>query len=62
MPGHNGLSARQFPIAFTYFEYLDIAGFDRRRFDLFAIMQFASQSLLRFSLLILFQRMANSGS
>jgi len=41
MPGHNGLFARQFPIAPTYFEYSDISGFDRRRFDLFAIMQFA---------------------
>jgi hypothetical protein len=41
MPGHNGLFARQFPIASTYFEYLDIPGFHRRRFDLFAIMQFA---------------------
>ncbi len=58
MPGHNGLFARQFPIASTYFVYLDIAGIDQRRFDLFAIMQFASQSLLRFSLVILSQRIA----
>jgi hypothetical protein len=28
MPGHNGLSARQFPIALSYFEYLAIAGFN----------------------------------
>ena len=28
MPGHNGLFARQYPIAFTYFEYLVIDGFD----------------------------------
>ena len=28
MPGHNGLFARQFPIASTYFEYSDIPGFD----------------------------------
>jgi hypothetical protein len=26
---------------FRTFQYLDIAGFDRRRFDLFAIMQLA---------------------
>ena len=38
--GHNGLFARQFPIACTYLMYQDLAGFDRRRFDLFAIMQF----------------------
>jgi hypothetical protein len=41
MPGHNGLFARQRPIAFSYFKYLDIAGFSRRRSYLFAIMQFA---------------------
>ena len=41
MPGHNGLFARQFPIAFSYYEYLATHGFDRRRFDLFAINQFA---------------------
>jgi len=41
MPGHNGLFARQLPIAFSYFEYVDIAGFSRRRSNLFAIMQFA---------------------
>ncbi len=41
MPGHNGLFARQFPIASTYFGYLDISGFNRRRFDLFAIKQLA---------------------
>ena len=55
MPGHNGLSARQFPIAFTCFEHLDITGFSRRRFDLFAIMQFAQaivvEDLLRFPVL-----------
>ena len=28
MPGHNGLFARQYPIALTYFEYLVIDGFD----------------------------------
>jgi len=41
MPGHNGLFARQLPIASSYFEYSDIRGFCRRRFDLFAIKQFA---------------------
>ncbi len=55
MPGHNGLFARQFPIAFSYFEYVDITGFSRRRFDLFAIMQFAQaivlEDLLRFPVL-----------
>ena len=42
MPGHNGLFARQLPIAFTYFEYGDIPGFSRRRSYLFAIKQLAS--------------------
>ena len=37
MPGHNGLFARRLPIASTCFEYTDIHGFGRRRFDLFAI-------------------------
>ena len=41
MPGHNGLFARQPPIALSYFEYLDIPGFSRRRSHLFAIIQFA---------------------
>ena len=41
MPGHNGLFARQFPIALSYFRYVDIPGFSRRRSYLFAIMQFA---------------------
>jgi len=41
MPGHIGLFARQFPIAPTYFKHTEINGFDRRRFDLFAILQFA---------------------
>ena len=41
MPGHNGLFARQFPIALSYFRYVDIPGFSRRRSHLFAIMQFA---------------------
>ncbi len=27
MPGHNGLFARQLPIALSYFAYLDILGF-----------------------------------
>ena len=61
MPGHNGLFARQLPIASSYFEYLDIAGFHRRRSNLFAIMQFAlSNERLGGSALIciLSQRMA----
>jgi hypothetical protein len=37
MPGHDGLFAHQFPIAFSCFSYMDILGFCRRRFDLFAI-------------------------
>jgi len=41
MPGHNGLFARRLPIAFSYFKYVDITGFSRRRSNLFAIMQFA---------------------
>ena len=41
MPGHNGLFARQLPIALSYFKYVDITGFSRRRSNLFAIMQFA---------------------
>jgi hypothetical protein len=28
MPGHNGLFARQLPIALSYFEYVDISGFN----------------------------------
>ncbi len=27
MPGHNGLFARQLPIAFSYFKYVEVAGF-----------------------------------
>ena len=50
MPGHNGLFARQFPIASRYSKYLVIVGVHRRRFDLFAIQQLAiaivSESLL----------------
>ena len=46
MPGHNGLFARQLPIAFSYFEYVDIPGFSRRRSHLFAIIQFASAIVL----------------
>ena len=44
MPGHNGLFARQLPIAFSYSEYADPYGFDRRRFDLFVIIQLTLQS------------------
>ena len=41
MPGHNGLFAHQLPIALSYFTYVDIPGFSRRRSNLFAIIQFA---------------------
>jgi len=41
MPGHNGLFARRFPIASSYSKYVAVHGFYRRRFDLFAINQFA---------------------
>jgi hypothetical protein len=37
MHGHDGLFARQFPIGFSCFSHLDVHGFCRRRFDLFAI-------------------------
>ena len=36
-----GLFARQLPIALSYFEYVDIPGFSRRRSYLFAIIQLA---------------------
>ena len=63
MPGHNGLFARQLPIAFSYFEYVDIPGFSRRRSHLFAIMQFAFAIVFEGLLFyILSQRMAKSGS
>jgi hypothetical protein len=42
MPGHNGLFARQLPIASSYSRYSDIPGLYRRRFDLFAIKQLAT--------------------
>ena len=47
MPGHNGLFARQRPIAFPYFEYVDIPGFSRRRSYLFAIIQLALAIVLK---------------
>jgi len=47
MQGHDGLFARQLPIAFSCFSHLDIRGFCRRRFDRFAIVQVALQSWLR---------------
>ena len=52
MPGHNGLSARRLPIAFSCFSHLVIHGFGRRRFDLFAICQLALQSRVRGSLIL----------
>jgi hypothetical protein len=39
-----GYSRAQFPIASSCFSHLDIRGFYRRRFDLFAIVRFALQS------------------
>ena len=47
MLGHNGLFARQLPIAFTCFSHLDILGFCRRQFDLFTIKRFVLQSCVR---------------
>jgi len=47
MPGLNGLSARQLPIASPDSKSADIHGFCRRRFDLFAINQVALQSRVR---------------
>jgi hypothetical protein len=38
MPGHNGVFAHRFPIAFSCcYTRADAPGFYRRRFDLFAI-------------------------
>jgi hypothetical protein len=37
IPGHDGLFARQLPIASSCFLHMVIHGFFRRRFDLFAI-------------------------
>jgi hypothetical protein len=42
--GHDGLFARQLPIAFSCCSHLDTRGFCRHRFDLFAIVRFAWQS------------------
>lgn len=42
---HNGLFARQFPIAFLASGAWVILGVYRRRFDLFAVKRFALQSL-----------------
>jgi hypothetical protein len=41
MLGHDGLFARQLPIAFSCFSHLAVLGICRRRFDLFAIVQLA---------------------
>ena len=40
----DGLFARQLPIASACFSHVDILGFCRRRFDLFAIVWIALQS------------------
>jgi hypothetical protein len=39
--GHDGLFARQLPIAFACFSHMDVLGFCRRRFDLLAIVRLA---------------------
>jgi hypothetical protein len=44
MPDHNGLFARQLPIAFPGFKPLVIHGIFQRRFDLFAIKRLTLQS------------------
>ena len=62
MPGHNGLFARQFPIAITYFMYTELNGFDRRRFDLFAIVQFAVAIVIEDLFPPWLQLIAKSGS
>ena len=62
MPGHNGLFARQFPIASTYCEYTEISGFDRRRFDLFAIVQLAVAIVIEDRFSACLQLIAKSGS
>ena len=62
MPGHNGLFARQFPIASTYFEYTELSGFDRRRFDLFAIVQLAVAIVIEDLLSSCLQVIVKSGS
>ena len=62
MPGHNGLFARQFPIASTYFKYTEPGGFDRRRFDLFAILQFAVAIVIEGLLSPWLQFITKSGS
>ena len=41
MPGHDGLFARQLPIASACFSHVDVLGIRRRRFDLFAIVRLA---------------------
>jgi hypothetical protein len=48
MPGHKGLFARQFPIAYSCLVHTVVDGFYRHRFDQFAIIQLTLQSWLRF--------------
>ena len=62
MPGHNGLFARQFPIASTYFRYTELSGFDRRRFDLFAIVQLAVAIVIEDLFSACLQLIVKSGS
>ena len=52
MPGHNGLFALRFPISLTCLYTLGHLGFYLRRFDLSAITQLTSQSLIEYSHLI----------
>ncbi len=47
MPGHDGLFARPLPIALSCFSPVDIHGFRRRRFDLFAIAWIVLQSWVK---------------
>ena len=51
MLGHDGLFARQFPIASSCISHLVLRGFYRRRFDLFAIVRLAVQSWIETLLL-----------
>ena len=47
MPGHDGLFARPLPIALSCCSPVDIRGFRRRRFDLFAIAWIVLQSWVK---------------
>lgn len=47
MPGYDGLFAHSLPIALSCCSHVDILGFRRRRFDLFAIVWIALQSWVK---------------